>query len=157
MTDTQKILEFLNSLPADKLRSPAEIPLETVGFRWSFRVEGIDKYGLLFSQLKLEAKGTPLIPMAKQVELITKLTYLQGGFKLVERDSNHATLSLRSVSPQQKDEKARYFEIVLKDGKALSLDHYEFDRRTSERRLSPANLSSETFARLIDDLQLILA
>jgi hypothetical protein len=157
MTDTQEVLNFLSSMTAEQLESSVESALETNRFRWRFSIGGFDRLGLLLSHLGVEAKRPPSLSRAKQVELISKkLTYIDEGFKLLEHDSDHQTLSLRSSLRQQRNE-TRYFEIVLKGGIALSVDHYEFDRATSQRRLFPANLSRETFERLVEDLQTVLA
>jgi hypothetical protein len=158
MNDTQEVLSFLSSMSAEQLEGSVESALETNSFRWRFRIGGLDKLGLLLAHLGVEAKQSPSIPLAKQVELIIrKLTYLDEGFKLLEHDLDHQTLSLRSSLRPQRNDKTRYFEIVLQGGIALNVDHYEFDRTTSQRRLFAANLSRETFERLIEDLQTILA
>lgn len=157
MIDTQEVLKLFSSIRNQSPEVSLEPQLSTERFLWTFKISGVDTLGLLLSQLKLEARKPPVASMAKQAELIQKkLTYLDEGFKLLEHDSDQQRLFLRGSSPQQKGDKSYYFEIVLTGGTALTLDHYEFDRTAGQRRLSPANLSSETFERLVEDLQNIL-
>lgn len=153
MTDTQQILEFLNSI-ATKKEDRLDSSMETGTFVWGFKIQALDQLGLLLSQLKLRAKFVPSNSIAKQAEAISKkLTYLAEGFKLLEHDIGQQTLFLRSSATQQRNDRAYYFEIVLKGGSELVLDHYEFDRASGQRRSSPANLSRDTFERLVQDLQ----
>jgi hypothetical protein len=156
--ETQKILEFLQSQNMLSTGAGPAPSLETDRFVWSFSVHGIDKLGVLVSRLTIKAKGTPSVSMKKQAELVSaRITYLEEAFKMLEHDSDQQTLYLRSAVTQPKKDETHYFEIVLKGGTELSLAHYEVARGTSQRRLTPANLSRRTFERLLGDLQKILA
>lgn len=153
----QQVLEFLNSIAAKK-EGLLDSSIETGRYVWDFRMQGFDQLGLLLSQLRLTATFVPSNPIAKQAEAIGKrLTYLAEGFRLLEHDVGQRMLFLRSSSTQQRNDSADYFEIVLKGGNELVLDHYEFDRASGQRRSAPANLSRDTFERLLHDLQTILA
>jgi hypothetical protein len=155
MSDIQQVLEFLNSI-ATKKEGSLDSSIETGRYVWDFKFQGLDQLGLLFSQLKLTAKFVPSSPIAKQAEAISKkLTYLAEGFRFLEHDIDQRMLFLRSSSTQQRNDRAYYFEIVLKGGSELVLDHYEFDRASGQRRSAPANLSRDTFERLLQDLQTI--
>jgi hypothetical protein len=153
MTDTQQVLEFL-SLLATKKEDRLDSSMETGTFVWGFKIDALDQLGLLLSQLRLRAKFVPSNSITKQAETIgKKLIYLAEGFKFLEHDIDHQTLFLRSSATQQRNDRTYYFEIVLKGGRELVLDHYEFDRASGQRRCSPANLSRDTFERLVQDLQ----
>jgi hypothetical protein len=157
MMESHKVLELLSSYKSQGIEFGVKRFLETEDLLWSFKIESVDKLGLLLSELGVEAKTTPKHSLAKQAELLSrKVTYLDEGFKLVERDVPQQTLILRSVAPQQRDEKSSYFEILLVRGNSLALSHYKFDRVSGRRQVSPSNLSMETFERLLEDLESVL-
>ncbi len=155
MTDTHEIMVVINGLkePGSSQGFPF-LNLETSHFHWTFDIQAIDKLGLLFCHLGMKPKNLLPRSIEKQGEsLKQKLSYLNEGFKLLEHDPNSQTLFLRSTTPYQKENKINYFELVLKRGEELSLDHYEFDRSSGRKQIHPANLAKDTFERILTDLE----
>lgn len=157
MPDIESVIKALGSWKNIQAGSAGEPSVETEDFLWGFRIDRAGELGLLLSHLRVQAKAKPANSGAKQTELLNRsLSYLDQGFKLVEQHTGQQTLTFRSAAQKVRYDKTSYFEIVLSGGSCLALTHYEFDRGSGQRKVSAANLSMETFRRLLEDLEIIL-
>jgi hypothetical protein len=154
MAKSARILDLIYALrETDRSEGFFRPIVEARNLTWHFEVSEFDKLGLLVNHIEIKAHNASPLPLEKQFELLKKqITYLEE-FTLIEYDRTHAALLLRSRFPQRLGNTVSYFEIVLKGGNRLSFGRYEFDQAIGRRRVIPANLSRQTFGRLLVDFE----
>jgi hypothetical protein len=126
--------------------------VEAKSLTWHFEISEFDKLGLLVNHIEIKAHKASPLSLEKQFELLkNKITYLEE-LTLIEYDHTNAALLVRSL-PQRLGNTVNYYEIVLKGGNQLRFGRYEFDQAIGRRRVLPANLSRQTFERLLVDFE----
>src|SRR5262245_61474026 len=148
------ILDLIYALRETDRREGFLQPIvETKDLTWHFEISEVDKLGLLVNHIEIKARNPSPLPLERQFELLkNKITHLEE-FTLIEYDRTNAALLLRSRVPQRLGNPVDYYEIVLKGGNQLRFGRYEFDRAIGRRRVLPANLSRQTFERLLVDFE----
>ena len=154
MTKSAKILDLIYALrETDRSEGFFRPVVAGSNLTWHFEVSEFDKLGLLVNHIEIKARNASSLPLEKQFELLkNKITYLEE-FTLIEYDRTNAALLLRSRVPQRLGNTVSYYEIVLKGGNQLRFGRYEFDQAIGRRRVLPANLSRQTFERLLVDFE----
>ena len=154
MAKSASILDLIYALrETDRSEGLFRHIVEAKNLTWHFEICEFDKLGLLVNHIEIKAhKGSPL-SLEKQSELLkNQITYLEE-FTLIEYDHTTAAVLLRSRVPQRLGNTVIYYEILLKGGNQLRFGRYEFDQAIGRRRMLPANLARETFARLLVDFE----
>jgi hypothetical protein len=154
MAKSARILDLIYALrETDRSEGFFRPIVETKNLTWHFEICEFDTLGLLVNHIEIKAHKASPLPLEKQFELLkSKITYLEE-FALIEYDRTNAALLLRSRFPQRLGNTVSYYEIVLKGGSQLRFGRYEFDQATGRRRVLPANLSRQTFERLLVDFE----
>lgn len=88
-------------------------------------------------------------------QLAQKVTYLGSPLHYLEGDSQHTMVTLRS-EVVDKTADIRYYEIKL-GAEGFSLTHYQYQRETGERQLTPFIMTEENLAQLSQDLMGVIA
>ena len=154
MTKSARILDLIYALrETDRSEGFFRPIVETKDLTWHFEICELDKLGLLVNHIEIKAHKASPLSLEKQSELLkNQITYLEE-FTLIEYDQTNAALLLRSRLPQRLGNTVIYYEILLKGGNQLRFGRYEFDRAIGRRRVLPANLARQTFARLLVDFE----
>lgn len=86
-----------------------------------------------------------------------RVSYLLEDFRVIELDEQNGLAQLRSVPPALEQRSICYYEILLRGNHSLSLCRYEASGTPSTRRVVPASVTQEAFARLCDDFVAVLS
>ena len=119
----------------------------------SLEVEDFDRFGLVLRGMQFELAnssgdeetGSEFEDLVTRLE---KVSHLYGELRLIERDDDSQQAVLRT-SP---DSSNRFFEVVLRGGHTLTLGHFTVHEKTRKRIKTSANMSTESFVLLVDQL-----
>ena len=139
--------------PQDSQR-PYGVDLSEKGVRLRLEVEDFDRLGVVLVGIELEVEREATAgadeALNKQIDGLTKgFDYLYGDFRLIEQEKKDRQAILRTALSFNGT--ARYYEVVLRNGTEATLKHYTVDE-SRQRHASTANVSMDSFARLVDDL-----
>jgi hypothetical protein len=119
--------------------------------RMEVKLTDWNRLGCLLDKLNLEANhGRKLNYHPARIE--TRVNYLDERLAVIENEGEAGRVILRSKPPRLDGDVCSFFEMVLNQGKALSLVRYKHDPQRRERVRVPAPLSRDTLDRLIRDL-----
>lgn len=139
-----------------KTSRPYRLDVQENGVRLYLEVEDLDRLGVLLSSVRVRCTGGAHEPQAG-VSLETQINRvandircLSGDFQLIEKDTASMVAILRTPPPNEHS--SHYFEMVLRGGSEISLRHYSVDDNARTRHARPANVSMESFRRLVSQL-----
>ncbi len=149
--------QFVFEFAAEERKRPYAEEIQAEGIRLRVSVEDFDRYGLLLHDLELCSLQGPSGEMPeKKLDHLAKcicdeITYLAGRFQCTELDRDNLAAVLRTevVRGAEND---FYYEFELTDGTCGRIRHFALEGEVSRRRATPANISTETFRRLVDHL-----
>ncbi len=139
-----------------KTTRPYRLDVQENGVRLRLEVEDFDRLGVLLNAVQASSAGGADEPegrvsLENQIErIVTDIRCLSGDFQLIEQDAASMVAILRTPPPNEHS--SNYFEIVLRGGSEISLRHYSLDGDARTRRARPANVSMESFRRLVSQL-----
>ncbi|MEW5977721.1 MAG: hypothetical protein AB1898_18160 [Acidobacteriota bacterium] len=155
MSQVEKILEALDALQESERSGDVFQPV--VGLpqaEWKLEIEEWNRLGVLIRRLELTDRREIPWDLPRQIGILkSKLTYLDGDFRLVEQDLPKEAAILRNTASQKAEGSVTYFEIALRQAGWLSLVCYRVEKSGMPRTVAAANLSRETFIRLLSDLE----
>ncbi len=159
MVGTERVLQVIYSLQeVDRQEDMFKPVVEAGNLVWRFEIKEFDDLGLLVNHIEIKSHEASSLALDAQSQLLkNKITYLEEDFKLVENDRANAVIVLRSNIPHQVENTLNYYEVILRGGNHLSFGRFEYDKMTGKRRSRAANLSKETFKRLLVDFDGLFA
>ena len=157
MTITQDIKQELTRIQA--LQAPARLEIDAPAGRIESQIAACDAIGCSFETLTLRAPklAAATIDQLKKLsdKLTSKLTYLLEPIGALEADAESCTVQLRSSPPQKDDDGSSYYELLVKRGGEISLCRYA-KAPGQPRRVVPAQVTREVFARLAEDFAAVV-
>ncbi len=133
---------------------PTQLTIDTEVGQVAAQIQDLDRIGCTFSSLAVRsdrlAGATP--DQMRQVgdDLAGRLSYLMEPISPIEIDREGAVVQLRSQPPQQDDDGATYFELLVRrDG--LTLERYQ-KAVGAVRQKVPAQVTRVILGRLADDM-----
>jgi hypothetical protein len=124
--------------------------------RHDLEIEEIEKDRLSSKVRKIRAQGAAVdnfeALVQKAEDLAKKITYLDEDLRVVETDSAHEVVTLRSDEPQSNPQELEYFQMELhKDGQT-QLERKRYKREETETENVDFVVSEKTLERLGKDL-----
>lgn len=125
--------------------------------RHDLEIEEVEKDRLSSKVRKISTQGKASenfeALVQKAEDLAQKITYLDEDLRVVETDSAHDVVTLRSDEPQSSPQDVEYFEMALhKDGKT-QLERKRYKREETETENVDFVVSEKTLERLGKDLK----
>lgn len=88
-----------------------------------------------------------------QAEFLPKrLTYLLEDLTVTELDHPHDRAQLRSTAPDLRDGASCFYEVILDQGRAVSLVRCRYDQTSGVKSTTPLVMTIEILGRVLDDL-----
>jgi hypothetical protein len=116
-----------------------------------------DQFATTIEELSLEtpelANVTTSQLQAASRDLAVRVNYLLEPIAPIETDAHGCSVQMRSNPPHKDDNGARYYELLLRRGGAVSIARYEKLSGQPRTRV-PAALTHEVIGRLIDDFSI---
>ena len=146
--------QYAFDFAADSKGGPYTARYEAPTTSIEFRVEDFDRYGLVFSEIRVWDLRHDYEDADRQSAWIDALTsnftYLYGGFRCVENDPAllHAVLRTDVMT-----ETNAYYEAVVSCGEDVAIRH--FTARDGKRREQPVNMGIDVFSRIADEVAAI--
>ena len=117
-------------------------------------IEDFDRFGLVLRGMRFQLpvsdveadSGGRFQHLA--AALAGGVSHLGGELQVIESDDDLGVAILRTMP----NTTGRFFEIRLQHGGELTLNHFSVHRETRKRTETPANMSTESFVLLVDQL-----
>ena len=118
-------------------------------------LDAVDAIGCAFEELALETpalRGADTDRLAQTAQhLARRITYLLEPLRILEVDDRARIVQMRSVPPSTKGTARAYYEVLVREGGAVSVRRFEA-HPGKPRRQVPAQVTREVFIRLAHDL-----
>jgi hypothetical protein len=145
---TEHISEQLQKAPVDQASliqvSDGELRVEVKLADWN-------RLGCLLDTLNLEKSHCGKLNLHPS-QIVARVTYLGERLETTEIEGEAGRAILRSNPPRRDGDVVSFFEVVLNQGKDVSLVRYKYDPEVGERVQVPVPLSRDTLDRLMGDL-----
>lgn len=147
------------SLKSADTRYPGYAAEETAGDTLAkVSVQAIDKFSFAILQIELAqqnfsfAGSIPALVQKQAQSIEARIQYLQESLRCIELDRKAHIAQLRSAAPVRNGKARQYFEILLEEGKRLTIRRWEKHDGVAEREAVPFLLTEDLFVRLVNDL-----
>jgi hypothetical protein len=125
--------------------------------RHDLEIEEIEKDRLSSKVRKIRAQGSPVdnfeALVQKAEDLAKKITYLDEDLRVVETDSAHEVVILRSDEPQSNPQELEYFQMELHTDGQTQLERKRYKREETETEKVDFVVTEKTLERLGKDLK----
>lgn len=133
--------------------APQSLSIDTGSGTLTCELVAIDQLACAFEQFSLQAPklANATLDQLDRVakNLSQRLSYLLESISPVEKDKDRCIVQMRSNPPQKDDDGTSYYELVVRRGE---LQLSRFSKASGQvRRVIPANVTREVFARLVID------
>ncbi len=112
-----------------------------------------DKYSFVVREIAVtfDADLQDSEALRKQAEdLLQRVAYLPERLALIELDDGRQIAQVRSQPPSTEGDRVHYFELLLRQGRTITLHRYE--GKNSSRKQEDFILPIDSFIRVIDDI-----
>jgi len=124
-------------------------------FKIQVNLKEFDKFSLAVETLRVEQsndfESSPDFVRKQADFLKNNLTYLLEDFEVFEIDNLQSKAQLRSRVPDENDASLSYFEIMIADGRSITLERLAFDKDRKQKKSVSFQLTNEILERTIND------
>lgn len=131
------------------------------GLSLQAEIEDFDKFSFVFRKLNIgfaensSSVNIPFDELKKSIDKFTaRVTYLLENFSVVEKDEKNQRVLLRSQTPDRKETKLSYYELIIQTNGTISFQRYLFSQEPKKREAIPFHLTNELLEKLLDDISL---
>ena len=158
MSLEQALAKALDQIPASG--GTLDVPVSSgqgaaSGSRLRAALVAVDAIGCAFEELVLETpalQGARTDRLAQVAQgLADRITYLLEPLRILEVDDQARIVQMRSVPPSTQGTARAYYEVLVREGGAVSVRRFEA-LPGKPRRPIPAQVTREVFIRLARDL-----